>query len=239
MKVATPGRALWSLLRSMFACAAVAFLGACGGGGSDTASTPSANGEGDRATALAATVYQVITKDKFAYASYYERTNYCEEFVVEVFANESRIRWDGTTSLSQAYVRAQLTKYDSCTGVWTFMSGYTDTDDIRIRHDLTQATARATVEMKDEFDNLKTLVFDLAWSQGELTTDKFKWVIVTPLTRTLIKSDSQLRVSETVTGTLVLDGADLLATDRPALDRYTQGRVASSGGLFIEITRSR
>lgn len=238
MKLASPVTAPWGLLRSMLACAALACLGACGGGGADIASTD-ANGEGDRATALATTVYQVTTKDKFAYASFYERTNFCEEFAVEVFANESRIRWDGATSSSQAYVRAQLTKYDQCTGVWTFMSGYTETDDIRIRHDLAQATALATVEMSDEFGNVKTLVFDLGWNGGVLAKDKFKWVIVTPLTRTLIKSDSQLRVSETITGALVLDGADLLAIDRLAEVRYTQGYVVSSGGLFIDITRSR
>lgn len=237
MKVASPVTARWGLLRSMVACAAVACLGACGGGGSDTASIPNADADGNRATAMAATVYQVTTKDAFAYASYYERTNVCDEFVVEVFANESSVRREGTVS-SQAWVRAQLTKYDHCTEAWTFMSGYTDTPDIRIRHDLTQGTAVATVVRLDGSGAEKTLAVELAWNGGELTTDRFWWNYVTPLSRFMVKSDSRMRRSETVTGALLLDGNDLLAADRPTWARSIQGFVAGSGGLSIDITRT-
>lgn len=239
MTIATPVPAPGGLLRLALACAAAACLGACGGGGADTAST-SVKREGDRAAASAATVYQVVTDGRFAVASYFG-SNGCVSLGLDVFAQQGQIRSDPSNALSESYVHAQLVSVDWCVpgGAESFMSGRIDTQEMKFRHDLSHVVASASIRMKDSAGNGKTVLLDLVWSGGELTTDASKSMIVTPLTRSFVKTDGAFRASESVSGTLKLDGVELLATDPPVANGYVQGMVASSGGLTIDINRSR
>lgn len=217
--------------RSTRACGLLVCLAACGGGGDPESIVADTTRE--QATA----VQRIATRDKFAYASYFEDSGGCETLNVEVFALASSIRSDGTTS-KQSEVRAQLVATDFCTGVSVFLSGMAVPETMRFRNNLTHAAVTATVVLDDLMGTTKRLSIDLAWDGGDLMTDKTKYVTVTPTSRTVIKSTGSIRRSETILGALVLDGADLLAADRPVRSRFTTGFVTASGGSTIEITRT-
>jgi hypothetical protein len=221
-------------IRSTLAGAALAGLCACGGGDPETGAVERANEQA--AAARAASVQRTVTKDKFAYANYVESTNNCESVSVEVFASKGSVRSDGTSS-EQSQLRAQLITTNFCTGTSGFLSGEAVPDVIRFRNDLAQAAATATVVLHDLMGTTMTLRMDLVWAGGELTTDKMKHVTVTPVSRTVITTVDEIRRSETISGTLVLDGVDLLAANRPVQSRSTTGFVTASKGVTIEIMR--
>jgi hypothetical protein len=199
MKTITPNRRNGLRhLRWTLACAAVAGLCACGGGGTDTDLAESAR-EQDAAAAQSRSVLRIATRDKLAYANYFESSNGCESLSVEVFAFKTLLRSDGTSS-KESLVRAQLVATDFCIGISTFLSGAAVPEAIGFRNDLTQASVTATVVLDDLAGTTRTLNIDLAWGGGELTSDKFKKVTVTPTTRTSIKSVSEIRRSETIAG---------------------------------------
>jgi hypothetical protein len=220
-------------LRSMLSCVALAGLCACGGGDPDAVSDERSN---ERAAA-AATVQRTVTRDKFAYANYFESTNDCESISVEVFASKGSVRSDGTSS-EESLLRAQLVTTNFCTGASGFLSGAAVPEAIRFRNDLAQAATTATVRLDDFMGTTRTLRVDLAWAGGELTIDKTKHVTVTPLSRTVIKTVGEIRRSETISGVLALDGIDLLAANRPLLSSFTTGFVTASKGVTIEVTRN-
>lgn len=228
------GTRRWSILSSTVLAALVA----CGGG------DPEATGpEAQRERAAAATggeaVQHIRTRDAFAFANYFEFSNDCQQFAVEVFAFESRLRSDATAT-SSSTVHAQLSAFDACTGSIAFMSGVTDTDAIKIRNDLTHAQASATVVMQDEFGASRTLVLNLAWNGGVITFDQNdKVVTITPVSKTVVKTFGQARTSDSVSGSLVLDGVDLLAPGRPLVGSGINGFVTRSKGSTIEIVRTR
>jgi hypothetical protein len=222
-------------LRSMLAIAALASLCACGGGDPETAPTEIARKEALAASTNGSIVHRVTTRDKFAYAAYSESFG-CEGFAVELFATKQRIKDDGPPT-SWALLFAQLWSVNYCTGDSSFMSGQTEEGAMKFRNNLGNVTVAGTVVIQDNFGTTKTVSVDLDWNGGVLTADKNKTVTVTPVSRTIVKTVGKFSQSETITGSLMLDGVELLAANRPgSLGIY--GFVAASAGTTIEITRA-
>lgn len=238
MNLRSPIAAIVPHLRSRLACMALAFLGACGGGDPDAASPASERAKVAAVTA-AATVYRVMTRDSFAYASYYEySSDGCSQRAVEVFGSQSMTRTNNT-SVYMPIVRIQMFTYNSCTGELTFMSGADEAPVISINSTLTVANVKGTVVMMDEFGNTKTVVADLNWSGGELSTDRQRYVSTTPYSRTMVKSTGSIRNSTSIVGTLVLDGLDLFSPENVNQGSGIFGFVTASSGASIDIIRTR
>lgn len=226
-------------LRSRLACMALAFLGACGGGDPDATSPASERDKVAAATAPATTVYRVMTRGTFAYASYYEYgADGCSQRAVEVFGSESMTRTNDY-SLFYPIVRVQMSRYDFCTGEFSFMSGADEAPVISISNNLMSANVKGTVVMMDEFGNTKTVVADLNWSGGELSTDKYRYVTTSPYSRTMVKSAGSIRNSTSIVGTLVLDGLDLFSPENVNQGSGIFGFVTASSGASIDIIRTR
>ncbi len=228
-----------AMLRAMLACATFAFLAACGGGDPDATSPASERDKVAAATAPATTVYRVMTRGAFAYASYYEYgADGCSQRAVEVFGSESMTRTNNT-SVFMPIVRIQMSTYNFCTGEFTFMSGADEAPVISIHNTLNAANVKGTVVMMDEFGNTKTAVANLTWSGGELTTDKYMYVATSPYSRTMVKSTGSVRNSTSIVGTLVLDGLDLFSPENVNQGSGIFGFVTASSGTSIDIIRTR
>ena len=216
--------------------AALLALSACGGGDPE-GPAPGGLEQAAAAESSGRVVQSVKTRDNFSYANYFEFSNDCQSFAVEVFASKSLVKTNGSAAPS-ARVFAQYSSFDACSNEFAFMSGANETGAIKFRNDLSHASAKASVVMEDGLGGAKTVVVDLAWDGGELTIDqKNKTVNVTPVSRTVIKAIDQLRMSEAVTGALVLDGTDLLAAARPPGNRGISGFVVGSKTSTIEVVR--
>jgi hypothetical protein len=184
-----------------------------------------------------AQVTRVFTKDRFAYAQYVDTSpDGCTSSSVEVFASESMTRYN-TTDAFFPIIRAQRFAYNFCTFVLVFMSGANEQPSLSYSKDLSSATASGLVMMTDDFGNPHSIEVNLTWSGGVLTSDKSRTVFTSPRSRTMIKSVSSLRHSESVTGSLVLNGVDLLGADNPNYVVGVSGFVSSSKGSTIDIIR--
>lgn len=184
-------------------------------------------------------VTRVLTRDTFSYAQYFQTSpDGCESSSLEVFASKSMTRYSHNLTIYMPLVRTQLFSFNYCTQVLSFMSGVDEAPTIDVKPDLTRATVSATVVMMDEFSNIKTVQLSLTWSGGELSTDKTRLVFTSPYSRTMIRAMGSIRNSTSITGTLVLDGVDLLAPTNPAQSRFILGYVTSSKGVSIDLVRT-
>lgn len=238
MNLRSPIATIVPHLQSRLACMALAFLGACGGGDPDAAS-PASERDKVAAVTAAATVYRVMTNGGFSYASYYEYgADGCSQRAIEVFGSESMTRTNGTAAF-YPLVQIQMSTYNFCTDQFTFMSGADEAPVISVNHTLTSANVKGTVVMMDEFGNTKTVVADLNWSGGEITTDKYRYVATSPYSRTMVKYTGAVRYSTSIIGTLVLDGLDLFSPENVNQGSGIFGFVTSSSGVSIDISRTR
>jgi hypothetical protein len=239
MNLRSPITTIVPHLRSRLACMALAFLGACGGGDPDATSPASERDKAAAATAPATTVYRVLTRDTFAYASYYEYgADGCSQRAVEVFGSQSMTRTNNT-SVFMPIVRIQMSTYNFCTGEFSFMSGADEAPVISISNNLTSANVKGTVVMMDELGNTKNVVADLNWSGGEITTDRNRYVTTSPYSRTMVRSTGSVRNSTSIVGTLVLDGLDLFSPENVNQSSGIFGFVTASRGTTIDIIRTR
>lgn len=143
-------------------------------------------------------------------------------------------RYVSDFSFYMPLVRAQLTSYNYCTGVFSFRSGADEAPVIDIKPDLMRANVKAFVVMDDGLGTQQTAQINLLWSGGDLTTDKSKTVYTSPYSRTMIRTAASIRHSNSVTGSLMLDGVDLLAVPGSGVG----GFVTSSKGASIDVIRS-
>lgn len=187
------------------------------------------------AASAQATIYHVLARDQFAYASAFSSSaDGCISSTLEVFASKSMTRYVTDFSIYMPIVRAQGYSSNNCTGVSVFASGADEAPVIDIKPDLTQATAKAIVVMTDELGNQQTVQINLVWSGGDLSSDKTKLVFTSPYSRTMVRSAASFRNSSSITGSLTLDGVDVLAIP----GSWTTGFVTSSKGASIDIIRS-
>jgi hypothetical protein len=77
-----------------------------------------------------------------------------------------------TSSSGGPLVRAQVSAYNYCTGVFTFMSGADEFPSLFTKNDLTLSTASAAVQMTDDFGTVRMLVVNLTWSDGALGSEE-------------------------------------------------------------------
>jgi hypothetical protein len=185
-------------------------------------------------------VSRVITRDKFAYANYFETSaDGCESLSIEVFASRSMTRTNDAFTF-QPLLRAQLSSYNYCTSVSNFMSGTSDAaPKIRFGEDIAVASASGIVVMVDENGASKTVFVNLEWRGGVLTTDKTKTIETSPTSRTIVRTTGSIRVAEAVTGTLLLEGTDVLSPNHATQSAFINGFITSSKGATIEIVRNR
>jgi hypothetical protein len=142
-----------------------------------------------------------------------------------------------TTDAFFPMLRVQRFTYNFCTLLLVFMSGANEQPNLSYSKDLSTATASGLVMMTDDFGNPHYIDVNLTWSGGVLTSDKSRTVFTSPRSRTMIKSVSSLRQSDSVTGSLILDGLDLLGTANPNPVGGISGFVSSSKGSTIDIIR--
>lgn len=180
-------------------------------------------------------VQRVLSRDAFLYGQYFQTSqDGCESMFVEVFASKSLTRYNDF-SIFKPSVIGQINAYNACTQVFTFMSGIDEAPTIDVRANLASANVRATVNLWG--DATATLLVDLSWSGLETTTDKTRTITTSPYTRTIFYTTGSLRNSTSITGTLVLNGVDLLAPSNPVLGRMT-GLVFTSRLVTIDIVRT-
>jgi hypothetical protein len=189
---------------------------------------------GETAFAQAA-IDHLLTRDRWAYLyAFSSSENGCVSSSYEVFAIKSMIRYVTDFTEFVPVVRAQTFSYNYCTGVLTFASGQDDAPVIDIKPDLSRATSTAVVVMRDEFGNQQMAQINLAWSGGEISSDKTKTVFTSPYSRTMIRSDGSVRYSDSVSGSLKVDGVERLAIPGAG----SIGFVASGKGSVIDVVRT-
>jgi hypothetical protein len=223
-------------------CVAVAGLVACGGGGdpslaSGTERTASAKGGPARL------VQRIVTDGKTAYALYFQSTNdYCQSLSVETFASLEETRTAGTGGPRSVvpHISVQLVCVNFSLGEEVFMSGQADAPIVSINDQLTEASARATVVLTDGMRDKGSVSLDMRWSGGVLIFDDKTFSIdTTPYSKTIIKTSGATRSSDSVTGSIVLNGVDLLSPANVTDLSFILGRVSGSGGSTIDIVRTR
>ena len=119
------------------------------------------------------------------------------------------------------------------------MSGETDQFSFTVLGNLTAAEVSGNVVVMDNLGNTKQVSLALSWQGGALTRDLFKYVSSTATSRTVLKSLSTLRFSDSVTGSLVVNGVDLLSPSNVTDHSDISGFVAKASGSSIDIIRMR
>ena len=191
------------------------------------------------ASAALADVTQLTSRDKLVHAQYFQYTGgFCNGFSVEVFAGEGIARRDQNPTFS-AQLFVQIVGFNSCTGEFFFMSGATDQFSFTVLGNLTKAEVSGNVVVMDNFGNTKQVSLALSWQGGALTQNLFKYVSSTAMSRTILKTLSFLRYSDSVTGSLVVDGVDLLSPSNVTDISGISGFVAKASGSSIDIIRMR
>ena len=203
----------------------------CGGGGTDVAQATAAE---DRSVhALGTTVQTVVARNRVAYALHLASDSPGTITVTEVFAVSGRSVAYGSVFADRA-LSAQSITYDLSTfeelDAW---SGGTGEVKVNIQGDSSKASAKGTVVMTGRYGTPKTVVVDLRWADGvDLSRPDLKQITHSPTGGAVSFISNALTVNKTVTGSLVVDGVEVLA-EGPGL----YGQVAT--GDTIEIVRSR
>ena len=190
-------------------------------------------------TALADVTTHTI-RDKVVHAQYYQYTDtYCNGLAVDVFAGESVARTDNLRTVTP-YLIVQIVGYNSCTGGDPFiMSGGTDQFTFTVLGNLAAAEVSGNVVVADNLGNTKHVSLALSWQGGVLRRDLFKYDSSTALSRTVLRNLSTWLFSDSVTGSLVVDGVDLLSPSNVTDNSGISGLVAKGSGVSIDIIRTR
>lgn len=191
------------------------------------------------ASAALADVTTFTSQDKVAYAQYWQYTDgYCNGLAVDVFAFESVARTDNLRIVTPNLI-VQAFEYNSCTGELFFMSGSTEQFTFTVLGNLAAAEVSGNVAMTDNLGNTRHASLALSWQGGVLRRDLFKYDSSNALSRTVLRNLSTLRFSDSVTGSLVVDGVDLLSPSNVTVASGISGLVAKGIGVSIDIVRMR
>ena len=191
------------------------------------------------ASAALADVTTHTIRDKVAYAQYYQYTDgYCNALAVDVFAGESFARTDNLRTVTP-YLIVQVFGYNYCTDESFFMSGSTEQFTFTVLGNLAAAEVSGNVAMTDNLGNTRHASLALSWQGGVLRRDLFTYVSSTALSRTVLKNLSTWLFSDSVTGSLVVDGVDLLSPSNVTDNSGISGLVAKGSGVSIDIIRTR
>ena len=188
------------------------------------------------ASAALADVTTIMSRDNLAHAQYYQYTDgYCNALSVELFAGEGIARRDDNHTFT-ARLFVQIVGYNSCTGGDPFfMSGETDQFTFTVLGNLAAAEVSGNVVVADNLGNTKHVSLALSWQGGVLRRDLFRYHFSTGLSRTILKNLSTLRFSDSITGSLVVDGVDLLSSSNITDISGISGFVAKASGASIDI----
>ena len=186
-------------------------------------------------------IYTVLTKGRTAIAQYFQYTDgYCKATAIDVFALSSTTRYVANTAYETTSLFVQLFEYNSCTGTdEKFLSGSTDSFTFSIPNTLDPATASGEVVMSDFNGNSKTVRVNLKWQGGTLVKDRNRFVWVSEFERFIVKTADAVRTGGAISGSLVVDGVDLLLPTNIVDYSFISGFVTSTKGGSIDIMRSR
>ena len=119
------------------------------------------------------------------------------------------------------------------------MSGSTEQFTFTVLGNLAAAEVSGNVAMTDNLGNTRHASLALSWQGGVLRRDLFRYDSSTALSRTVLRNLSTLRFSDSVTGSLVVDGVDLLSPSNVTDNSGISGLVAEGSGVSIDIIRTR
>ena len=119
------------------------------------------------------------------------------------------------------------------------MSGSTEQFTFTVLGNLAAAEVSGNVVVADNLGNTKHVSLALSWQGGVLRRDLFRYHFSTGLSRTILKNLSTLRFSDSITGSLVVDGVDLLSSSNITDISGISGFVAKASGASIDIIRMR
>lgn len=191
------------------------------------------------ASAALADVTTHTIRDKVVHAQYFQYTDgYCNGLSVEVFAGESFARTDNLRTFTP-YLILQIVGYNACTEESFFMSGSTEQFTFTVLGNLAAAEVSGNVVVADIRGNTKHVSLALSWQGGVLRRDLFKYDSSNALSRTVLRNLSTLRFSDSVTGSLVVDGVDLLSPSNVTDNSGISGLVAKVSGASVDIIRMR
>lgn len=191
------------------------------------------------ASAVLADVTTHTIRDNVAHAQYFQYTDgYCNGLSVEVFAGESFARTDNLRTFTPNLI-AQIFGYNGCTGESFFMSGSTDQLTFTVLGNLAAVEVSGNVVVADEFGNTKLVSLALSWRGGVLRRDLVTYNYSTGRSRTILKNLSTFRFSDSITGSLVVGGVDLLSSSNVTDLSGISGLVAKVSGASVDIIRMR
>jgi hypothetical protein len=186
-------------------------------------------------------VYTVLTKGRTAIAQYVQYTDgYCKATSIDVFAMSNSTRYVSDTSYEAASLVVQVYEYNSCTGTdERFLSGYTESFKLSIPNTLDPATASGEVVVSDSNGSSKTVRVDLRWLGGTLSKDRSRFVWASEFERFIVKTADAVRTGGTISGSITVDGVDLLSPVNVVDYSSISGFLFSTKGGSIDIMRSR
>ena len=190
-------------------------------------------------SATLADVTRITTRGKSVRAQYFQYTEgFCNGLSVEVFAGEEIIRVDhDPIYIPQLFV--QVSEFNTCTEQFSFMSGGTDQFDFYARNNLSQAQVSGSVLVSNGLGDSKLIAVELAWEGGVLSTQQSKLSFSIGASHTILRGKATLRSSDSVTGSLVVDGVDLLSPSNITDVSGIFGFVVATTGASLDIIRLR
>ncbi len=223
--------------RLTIACLSVTALLACGGGEPGPTSNAEPDAEQLSAHALAQAQRTVIfrSSDKVAIADFVERSavDPCVLTIIQVVINKGRGRSDGVTTKYKA-VNLQGFAANECTGAYeqTFYAGGSEEANVAINE--SRASARASILINYSSGGVGQGEIDLTWIGGSERSNSTKSISLGANVKLVSKSTDTFRFAD-VTGSLVIDGDDLLSASH---NSGINGYVATYGQATIEIVRT-
>jgi hypothetical protein len=176
-------------------------------------------------TAAAAAQVNILQgRGQTAYAQYVQYTdNYCEGLSVEVFGGADLWRNNQMRTGQPTHIFV--------------MSGSSTDVRFKFAPDLSPIGAAGTVIVSDGVDS-KTVNVALHWEGGTLTRTKTKTVNTSPSSTTTFQGMDNFRTDMLVSGSIVLNGVELLSPANAVDFSGTWGFAYNSKGSGIEIVRN-
>jgi hypothetical protein len=188
--------------------------------------------------ATAAQVDMLQARGQTAYAQYVQYTdNYCEALSVEVFGGADLLRNNQTRSGQRASISVFIVNFNTCTGAISSMYGGSTDVRFKFAPDLSPVDAAGTVIVSDGVDS-KTINVALHWEGGTLTSTKTKTVNTSPSSTTIFKGVDNFRSDTIVSGSIVVNGVELLSPANVVDYSGTIGFAYNSKFSTIQIERN-
>lgn len=206
----------------LIASTSVAALCACGGGGDAPAPENETVTQARSDIRMdAAGVEKSALKERAALVYFigFNPANYCENTTVYVVISEQKTKTSGDAAVVQKVVSVSAETFDSCLTMFVeSFSGSIEAPEVSINKDLSIARFKGPVVFTSNLTGAiwRTIMFDLHWNGGELITyPTVKTITITPPLRSIIVTFASSRTSESLTGSMIFNGVDLMSADYP------------------------